>query len=78
MLDLLAAGTEPLRGGLASTPVAAPPYLVVTGRGPVCRGTLDSGARLVVEVVLFGVERRPPRYRYRDPSPEECLVVSLR
>jgi len=79
--DLLAAlgdGASALGAGIAGEPVPAPPYLVVTSRGPVCRATLDDGRRLVVTFVLFGVDRRPPCYRFLDPTPSELLDVRLR
>lgn len=47
-------------------------------RGPLCRGTLADGRRLVLTFVLFVVDRRPSRYRFLDPRPEECLDVGLR
>jgi hypothetical protein len=64
---------EEIRGA----PVAAPPYYVVTSRGPLCRGTLTDGRRLVIEFELFEVNTRPRRYRFCDPSPEECLQITL-
>jgi ferric-dicitrate binding protein FerR (iron transport regulator) len=78
LLGVLTTGAGALDTGMAAEPVAGPPYLVVTSRGPLCRGTLADGRRLVVELPLFAVERRPPRYRFRDPTVEECLQVSLR
>ncbi|MFC7215253.1 hypothetical protein ACFQO4_14340 [Saliphagus sp. GCM10025334] len=41
---------------LPARPVAAPPYVVVTSRGPVLRATVDPG-RLVVRLDVFGLER---------------------
>lgn len=41
-------------GELRASPVAAPPYVAVTSRGPVLRATLDDG-RLVVELAAFRV-----------------------
>ncbi|NHN46729.1 hypothetical protein G9464_03850 [Halostella sp. JP-L12] len=74
-LDTAAAAIdESIRGA----PVPAPPYLSVTSRGPVCRATLSGGDRLVVEPVMFAVDRRPARYRFADPDVEECLRVRLR
>ena len=78
LLDLLATGTDPLDAGIRGTPVAAPPYLAVTSRGPLCRGTLTDGERLVVELSLFSVEPRPRRYHFLDPTVEECLQVTRR
>jgi hypothetical protein len=78
VLALLATGADALDAEIQGQPVTAPPYLVVTSRGPLCRGTLTDGRRLVVELGLFAVERRPRRYRFRDPTVEECLQVTLR
>ena len=71
------AGADALEVGIRGEPVPATPYLAVTSRGPLCRGTLDDARRLVVRVALFDVERRPRRYRFRDPSLETCLAVEL-
>jgi hypothetical protein len=77
ILGLLATGSDALGETVDGSPVTAPPYLVVTSHGPLCRGTLESGRRLLVELGLFAVERRPRRYRFRDPDVEECLGVRL-
>lgn len=55
---------------LHGRPVPAPPYVVVTSRGPVLRGTLDPG-RLVIEFDAFEVIRdsepgRTAAYRRRN------------
>ena len=78
LLAMLDTGAAAVDASTRGAPVPAPPYLAVTSRGPVCRATLSDGRRLVVEPVLFEVERRPPRYRFADPDPEECLRVRLR
>lgn len=78
LVGLLGTGADALGAEVQGTPAPAPPYLAVTSRGPLCRATLDSGRRLVVECSLFAVERRPRRYRYRDPTVEGCLQVSCR
>jgi len=49
---------------LAADPVAAPPYVVVTSRGPVLRGSTGDG-RLVVAVRAFDVRSSDP-----DPDPD--------
>jgi len=77
-LGLLDSGARALGTTIEGTPVPAPPYLTVTSRGPVCRATLADGRRLVVEMRLFEVARRPRRYRLAGPNPEECLDVTLR
>jgi len=63
---------------LRATPVPAPPYVVVTSRGPVLRATIDPG-RLVIRFDAFEVVRdpdpqRPPAYRRLDGT---RLEVSL-
>lgn len=78
LVAVLETAVEASGRGLEASPVPAPPYLVVTSRGPVCRGTLADGSRLVLLIEVFGVERRPRRYRFLDPSPESCLTVDLR
>lgn len=78
LLGSLQAGAAVLNADIQGRPVPASPYLVVTSRGPLCRGTLADGRRLVLAFVLFGVDRRPRRYRFLDPVPGECLDVNLR
>lgn len=78
LLGLLATGADALDTEIEAEPVPKAPYLVVTSRGPLCRGTLTDGRRLVVELAVFAVERQPSRYWFRDPTVEECLQVSLR
>lgn len=78
LLATLDTGAAAIDESIRGAPVPAPPYLSVTSRGPVCRATLSGGDRLVVEPVLFAVDRRPARYRFADPAVEECLRVHLR
>jgi len=52
--DLLAGAVDAAGGRLQADPVAAPPYVVVTSRGPLLRATLDGG-RLVVRIDAFRV-----------------------
>lgn len=61
---------------LAADPVAAPPYVAVTSRGPVLRGPTADG-RLVIELRAFAVERSPRRYVRAPGEPETALVVSV-
>ena len=75
MLGMLETGSEALGEKIQGKPVTAAPYLVVTSRGPVCRVTLSSGQRLVIELQLFSVENRPRHYEFRAPTPETCLKV---
>lgn len=78
LLAMLHTGAAAIDESVAGTPVPAPPYLVVTSVGPVCRATLSDGRRLVVTVRLFDVDRRPVRYRFADPDAETCLDVRIR
>jgi len=57
--------------------VPAPPYIVVTSRGPICRVTLDNDTRLVISLELFGIRRNPTTYVFLDPDPSDCLSVSI-
>ncbi|SEQ33079.1 hypothetical protein [Natrinema salaciae] len=55
---------------LPARPVAEPPYVVVTSRGPVLRATIEPG-RLVIRFDAFEIVRdpdpgRPPTYRRLD------------
>lgn len=52
--DVLAGAVDAAGAELPAQPVAAPPYVVVTSRGPVLRATLPDG-RLVVRVAVFRV-----------------------
>jgi hypothetical protein len=73
--EAVAAAGHVLRGD----PVPAPPYLVVTGRGPILRGTVEGG-RIVVEFRVFGIERTDsgPRYVRRGESPADVVTAELR
>lgn len=57
---------------LQGTPIAKPPYLAVTSRGVVLRGSLSSG-RIVVTLRAFDIDP----YR-RGPALPEALVVERR
>lgn len=67
---------------LPTTPVPAPPYVVVTSTGPVLRGTVDDG-RLVVGIDCFEVIREPAGlsvpvvYARTESSPAGALSVSF-
>lgn len=63
-------------GDLQATPVADPPYVVVTSTGLALRATLDGG-RLVVRVDPFAVERDPVQYVRRGDAPEDAVSVAL-
>ena len=55
LLDALAAALAATDHDLAADPVAAPPYLVVTGQGVVLRGPLSAAGRLVATLRAFTV-----------------------
>lgn len=78
LLAMLTTATEAVGETVQGAPIPAPPYLSVTSRGPVCRGTLSDGRRVVIELVTFAVERQPRRYVYWDSDPESCLSVEFR
>ncbi|WP_207589251.1 hypothetical protein [Halomontanus rarus] len=68
---------------MAATPVSAPPYVVVTSRGPVLRATIDPG-RLVIRFDAFEVcsgsefdSRSCSEPEYRRLENGLCLSVSL-
>ncbi|MEY7847798.1 hypothetical protein AB7C87_01150 [Natrarchaeobius sp. A-rgal3] len=72
--DRLSAVLEDVVGAagyeLPADPIAAPPYVVVTSRGPMLRATIDPG-RLVIGFDVFEVVRndspdRLPTYRRLD------------
>lgn len=61
---VLAAAVRAGGGTLPAEPVASPPYVAVTSRGPVLRATLGEG-RLVVELRAFQLTDEN-RYERRD------------
>ena len=73
LLDALAAALAATDNDLAADPVAAPPYLVVTGQGVVLRAPLDGGGRLVTTLQAFTVAP----YR-RGPDLPGALIVEHR
>jgi len=70
--DVLAAAVDAAGGTLAAEPVAAPPYVAVTSRGPVLRATVEGG-RLVVELRAFRLTDEH-RYERRDDVAVEASV----
>ncbi|WP_436901260.1 hypothetical protein [Halovenus halobia] len=78
LLAMLTTAAEAVGETVQGAPLPAPPYLSVTSRGPVCRGTLSDGRRVVIELVTFAVERQPRRYVFCDPDPVTCLSVEFR
>lgn len=74
---MLASAAETLDESLPAPPVAAPPYVTITGTGPVLRASLSSG-RLVIRLAVFTVERNPKRYVRIGNTPEEILEIERR
>jgi len=68
----LAAAVRGAGGTLPAEPVAGPPYVAVTSRGPVLRATLDAG-RLVVELRAFRLTDEN-RYERRDGVAVEASI----
>jgi len=59
---------------LAAEPVAAPPYVVITARGPMLRATVDAG-RLVVLVRAF--DRTAAGYVPASADPDGAVDVTF-
>ncbi|MFC7074738.1 hypothetical protein ACFQJ7_16275 [Halovenus rubra] len=78
LLDAVTSALTAAGQTVQGQPVPAPPYFVVTSRGPLCRVTLDNGRRLVVRFDLFAVQHRPRAYRHKSANPKHCLTVKLR
>ena len=74
---VLVTAVEATGGSLSAEPVAAPPYVTVTSRGPVLRATLET-ERLVLTVRAFDVERDPTRYVRGAAAVEDALGVEFR
>ena len=77
--DVLADAVEATGDSLSAPPVADPPYVTATSRGPMLRATLGDG-RLVVLLRAFVVERAPnsqPRYRRGPRTPAGAVAVSF-
>ena len=64
--DVLAGATRAAGFSLPASPVADPPYVTATSRGPMLRATVSAG-RLVVLLQAFEVRREPTRY-VRGPA----------
>lgn len=75
--DVLLTAVDAADGTLSASPVAAPPYVAVTSRGPVLRATL-ADRRLVVTIGAFAVERRPRRYARGPSDPAAAVTVAVR
>lgn len=79
LVDVLPDAVAAAGYSLRADPVPAPPYLAVTGRGPILRGTVADG-RVVLELRTFDVERTDagPRYVRTGDAPEDVLTVAVR
>lgn len=63
---VLADSVESAGYELSATPVPAPPYVVLTSRGPICRATVGPG-RILIRFDVFDVARDPePVYQRLD------------
>jgi hypothetical protein len=71
--DVLAGAVRATDHSLSATPVAAPPYVIATSRGPMLRATLEDG-RLVILLQTFDVEQGPPTKYVRGASTPEAAV----
>jgi len=69
---VLASAVRAAGGSLPAEPVAGPPYVAVTSRGPVLRATLDDD-RLVVELLAFRLTDEN-RYERREGVAIEASV----
>lgn len=78
LLDVLRVGVDALDEQPQGRLIPAPPYLVVTSRGPLCRTTMSNDRRLVIVVELFEVDRTASSYRFLDPTPDDCLTVRIK
>lgn len=72
--DVLAGATRAAGSSLSAPPVADPPYVAATSRGPMLRATVPAG-RLVVLLRAFEVEREPTRYVRGATATEEAVQV---
>ncbi|MFC4451757.1 hypothetical protein [Halorussus aquaticus] len=78
--DVLADAVRATGESLSAPPVAAPPYVTATSRGPVLRATLADG-RLVVLLQTFEVERTRgtrPRYRRGPTTPADAVRATFK
>lgn len=81
--DVLAGAVGATGRSLSATPVAAPPYVVATSRGPMLRATLGGG-RLVILLQVFEVEGgdeeagSPTRYVRGPSTPAEAVRATFK
>lgn len=70
---VLVGAVDAAGGAMQTSPVAAPPYVVVTSRGPLLRATLDEG-RFLVRFEAFRVTE-DGRYERAASDPAVTAVV---
>ncbi|WP_238392176.1 hypothetical protein [Halorussus amylolyticus] len=76
--DALAGAVRAAGFSLSAPPVAAPPYVAVTSRGPVLRATVPAG-RLVVLLCTFDVERGDStRYVRGATTPDSAVRATFK
>lgn len=75
--DVLAGATRAAGYSLSASPVADPPYVAATSRGPMLRATAPAG-RLVVLIRAFEVTREPTRYVRGATAPEAAVRTSFK
>lgn len=78
--DVLAGAVRATGDALPASPVAAPPYVTATSRGPMLRATLSDG-RLVVLLRAFEIERTPDgpsRYRRGPTTPADAVQATFK
>ncbi|WP_232820621.1 hypothetical protein [Halorussus litoreus] len=85
--DVLAGAVRAAGFALSAPPVADPPYVVATGRGPVLRATVSGGnasegtvseGRLVVLLRAFEVARDPTRYVRGPTAVREAVCATFK
>lgn len=79
--DVLAGAVRAAGYSLSASPVADPPYVAATSRGPMLRATVPDG-RLVVLLCVFEVERdgedgSSVRYARGPTTPEDAVRVTF-
>ncbi|MFC7078858.1 hypothetical protein [Halorussus caseinilyticus] len=83
--DVLAGAARAVGHSLSAPPVADPPYVAATSRGPMLRATFPDG-RLVILVQVFEVERAGdsrryrggPRYRRGPTTPDDAVRATFK
>jgi hypothetical protein len=75
--DVLAGAAHAAGSSMAAEPVANPPYVTATSRGPMLRATVSAG-RLVVLLGAFEIEWNPTCYVRGATTPEEAVRARLK